>query len=96
MGCPDKIKFDLIGQKIAKDIKAEFPNADYVEIDGIRFDTESEMGVIRASQNGPYITVKYEAKDEAGYKKLRSTISQILHKYKEIDFKDGVNTDALD
>ena len=96
VACPDAVKFELISGPITKDIKKEFPKAQYVDIDGIRFDTQNEMGVIRASQNGPYITVKYEAKDEVGYSQMRKAISQILHKYKEIDFKEGVNTDALD
>lgn len=96
VGCPDKIKFELVSEKIRKDLETEFPNAAYVDIDGVRFDTEAEMGVIRASQNGPYLTIKYEAKDEANFAKMRQTLSKILHKYSEIDFKDGVNTDALD
>src|SRR3989344_3508299 len=96
VGCADNIKFDLISQKIAKDLKKVFPKAQFVEIDGVRFDTKDEMGVVRASQNGPYLTIKYEARDEAGFKKMRQVISAILHKYAEIDFKDGVNTDALD
>lgn len=96
VACPDNVKFDLISGPITKDIKGKFPKAEYVDIDGVRFDTENEMGVIRASQNGPYITVKYEGRDEVGYNKMRKIISGILHKYEEIDFKDGVNTDALD
>ena len=96
VGCADNVKFDLISQKIGKDLKKIFPNAQFVEIDGVRFDTKDEMGVVRASQNGPYLTIKYEARDEAGFKKMRQVLSEILHKYTEIDFKDGVNTDALD
>jgi len=96
VGCPDDVKFKLISEKIAKDVKEAYPQASYVEIDGIRFDTKEEMGVIRASQNGPYITVKYEAKTQAEFTKVRKILSQILHKYPEINFKEGVNTDALD
>jgi len=96
VGCPDAIKFKLVSGGITKDIKAAFPTAGYVEIDGVRFDTEHEMAVIRASQNGPYLTVKYEAKDAEEYVKLKKQLSEILHKYPEIDFKDGVNTDALE
>lgn len=96
VGCPDAVKFELISGKITADIKKAFPGADYVDIDGIRFDTKGEMGVIRASQNGPYITIKYEAKDEAEFKEVRKILSEILHKYLEIDFANGVNTDALD
>jgi len=94
--CPDNLKFDLVSGKINDAIKATFPHAEYVTIDGIRFDTENEMAVIRGSQNGPYLTVKYEAKDETNYAKMRKTISDILHTYPEINFSDGVNTDALD
>ena len=96
VGCADNVKFELISKKIASDIKREFPDATYIEIDGIRFDTEEGMGVIRASQNGPYLTIKYEARDKADFEKLRKILSAILHKCPEIDFADGVNTDALD
>ena len=96
LGCPDAVKFELIKTKITGDIKTAYPAADYVEIDGIRFDTKDEMAVVRASQNGPYITVKYEAKEEAKFKELRKILSEILHKYPDINFADGVNTDALD
>lgn len=96
VACPDAIKFQLISGAITKDVKDTFPTASYVEIDGIRFDTKDEMGVIRASQNGPYITVKYEARETGEYEKMKKIISEILHKYPEIDFKNGVNTDALD
>lgn len=95
LGCPDNIKFKLVSGGITQDIKAVYPNASYVEIDGVRFDTEGEMGVIRASQNGPYLTVKYEAKEAGQYLKLKKILNDILHKYPEINFKDGVNTDAL-
>ncbi|MDO8577112.1 MAG: phosphomannomutase/phosphoglucomutase [Candidatus Daviesbacteria bacterium] len=96
VGCPDNIKFKLVSEGITKDIKALYPTAFYVDIDGIRFDTDNEMGVVRASQNGPYLTVKYEAKDAEEYINLKKVLSKILHKYTEIDFKDGVNIDALE
>lgn len=95
VGCPDNIKFKLVSEKIANDIKSIYPKASFVEIDGIRFDTDILMGVVRASQNGPYITIKYEAKEKEEYTKLKNVLNDILHKYPEIDFKDGVNTDAL-
>lgn len=95
VGCPDDIKFKLVSEGVTKDIKARYPTASYVEIDGVRFDSENEMAVIRASQNGPYITIKYEAKDADEYVKLKKILADILHKYPEIDFTEGVNTDAL-
>lgn len=95
LGCPDDIKFQLIDNQIAKELKKLYPQATYVDIDGIRFDTQTKMAIIRASQNGPYITIKYEAKTKPEYEELKKQIASILHRYPEIDFSSGVNTDAL-
>ncbi|QQG43884.1 MAG: phosphomannomutase/phosphoglucomutase [Candidatus Roizmanbacteria bacterium] len=96
VGCADNIKFQLVNDKIGIDIKKMYPNASFVEIDGVRMDTDNEMLIVRASQNGPYLTVKFEGRDENGYNKLKNQVNEILHKYSEIDFKSGVNTKALD
>ncbi len=96
LGCPDNIKFPLIDNQIAADLKEMFPDAEYIDIDGFRADTKDEMIIIRASQNGPYITIKFEAKTKQRYEQLKKEIKAILLKYKEIDFSTGVNTDALD
>ncbi len=96
VGCPDGLKFDLVNQKIGGEMKKLYPNATYVEIDGVRMDTEAEMLIVRASQNGPYLTVKFEGKTQEAYNKLKMQVSEILHKYPEIDFTSGVNTKALE
>ncbi|MDO8503109.1 MAG: phosphomannomutase/phosphoglucomutase [bacterium] len=96
LGLADDIKFKLIEGPIANDLKSLFPGAQYLTIDGMRVDTESEMAVIRASQNGPYITIKFEAQDIERYNSLKEKISSLLHKYEEIDFKSGVNTSAFE
>jgi len=53
------------------------------------------MIIIRASQNGPYLTVKFEAKSKDKYNFLKKQVNEILHKFKEIDFKSGVNVQSL-
>lgn len=95
VGCPDSIKFDLVSKKIGAEIKKLYPKADYVEIDGVRMDTKEEMLIVRASQNGPYLTVKFEGKTQLKYNLLKTQINEILHKFKEIDFLKGVNVDSL-
>lgn len=95
-GCPDSIKFRLVNEQIGNDIKKLYPNGKFIEIDGVRMDTEKEMFIIRASQNGPYVTVKFEAKTQEAYDILKKQISDMLHKYKDVDFKSGVNTYALE
>ena len=96
VGCPDDVKFQVVSEKIGGEVKKVFPKARYVEIDGVRMDTDEEMLIVRASQNGPYLTVKYEAKTKSQFASLRKVISSILHKFPQVDFKVGVNTDALD
>lgn len=95
VGCPDAVKFDLVSQKIGGEIKKLYPTARYTEIDGVRMDTMDEMLIVRASQNGPYLTVKFEAKVQVQYDLLRKQVGEILHRYSEVDFTKGVNTDSL-
>lgn len=96
VGCPDNIKFDTVSNKIGGQMKKLYPNAKYVEIDGVRMDTEKEMLIVRASQNGPYLTVKFEGKTQETYDNLKGQVSKILHGIKEVDFKSGVNINALE
>ena len=59
-------------------------------------DLPDRMAIVRASQNGPYITVKFEGKTQAVYDEMKHTLKEILSKYAEIDWKAGVNIHALD
>jgi phosphomannomutase/phosphoglucomutase len=95
VGCPDAVKFQIVSEKIGGEIKKQYPNASYVEIDGVRMDTDDEMLIVRASQNGPYLTIKFEGKTQESYNSLKKIASEILHKFAEIDFQSGVNTQAL-
>lgn len=96
VGCPDRTKFALVSEKIGGAMKKLYPDAQYVEIDGVRMDTEKEMLIVRASQNGPYLTVKFEGKTQRVYDMLKKQINEILHAFPEVDFKSGVNTNALE
>jgi phosphomannomutase/phosphoglucomutase len=96
LGLADDIKFKIINEKISLDIKNLFPNATYTDIDGFRVDTRDEMVIIRASQNGPYITVKFEGRNKDQYDFLKLRIKEILKKYSEIDWSVGVNIHAFE
>lgn len=96
LGLADAIKFKLIDEKISLDIKNLYPDAAYVDIDGFRADTKDEMVIIRASQNGPYITIKFEGRTQEQYDNLKAKIRGILKKYSEIDWKAGVNIHAFE
>lgn len=96
LGVADDIKFDFIKNKIYPEFKTAWPRAHFTLLDGVRVDTTDEMVAIRASQNGPYLGMKFEAKTQEQYENLKKRIKKILLKYKEIDWVNGVNTEALD
>ncbi len=96
LGLADAIKFKFIQEKIAPDLKKLYPNAEYLDIDGIRMDTPETMAIVRASQNGPYITIKFEGKTEDQYHTLKNQMRGILKAHPEIDWSYGVNTNAFD
>lgn len=95
LGCADNIKFDFVDNQITKEFKKNFPGAKFTKIDGIRMDTKEEMVIIRASQNGPYLTIKFEAKKQKQYNLLKKTLYDILKKYRQVDFSYGVNLSAF-
>jgi len=95
-GLSDDIKFKLIDTEIKADFKSTWTNAKFNEIEGIRMDTDDSMAIVRASQNGPYITVKFEGKTQEIYDDVKVKVREILKKYPQIDWSKGVNTHALD
>ena len=96
LGLPDDITFKVIKNVITTDLKREVPTGEYNSIDGVRVDTDTAMVTIRASQNGPYITIKFEGKTKKEYESLKKTIKKILQSHSEIDWTTGVNTNAVD
>lgn len=95
VGCPDNLKFAFVENQIGSALRKLYPHADYVTIDGVRLDTAEEMIIVRASQNGPYLTVKFEAKTQEKYEELKKQVSAILRQFQEIDWSSGVNVEAL-
>lgn len=98
LGLADDIKFKLIDNQIAKDFRETWPDAEFTTIDGIRMDLPDRMAIVRASQNGPYVGIKYEAKTKEEYQDVKNKLVTILKKYPEVNFDDpiAVNTHALD
>ena len=100
IGSPDEKKVGLM-TKISAVLKKDFPQAEVIDDDragdGVRLDMPDSMFVIRYSQNGPYLTIKFEAKTQSKYDELKHYISQLLHSFPgEIDWSFGVNLDSLE
>lgn len=102
IGCPDDKKAGVI-KDLSEKFKADFPEADITDDskipgdDGVRADFKDGMMIFRYSQNGPYITVKFEAKDKKTYDKRREYTRAVLKSYPEMVWKDDlcVNLDVL-
>lgn len=98
IGCPDELKVALM-EKMAGKLRQDFPQAQVVDDeragDGVRLNMEDSMFVVRYSQNGPYLTVKFEARTPEKYEELRNYIRTLLHEYSEVDWSFGVNVESL-
>ncbi len=103
IGCPDAKKIEVINELSVK-FKRDFPEAQITDKtvipddDGIRADFSDGMMIFRYSQNGPYITIKFEAKDQAKYEERRKYIRDLLKNYPEMIWKDDlcVNLESLE
>lgn len=99
--CPDDKKVKLM-DTVATKLRADFDGAEVIDDqragDGVRLELDDAMLVIRYSQNGPYITIKFEAKTEMRYEELRKYIAEMLHSHPEIDWENSIsaNVGALD
>ncbi|HEU4966021.1 MAG TPA: phosphomannomutase/phosphoglucomutase [Candidatus Saccharimonadales bacterium] len=102
LACADDKKVALV-EKLVPILKSDFPEAEIVDDeragDGVRLETpDDRMFVIRYSQNGPYLGIKFEAKSPEAYDKLRSYLAELLHRFPEVDWQSKIaaNTDALE
>lgn len=95
--CADEEKVALI-DKLAVILRKDFPNADVIDDeragDGLRLETKDDMFVLRYSQNGPYVTIKFESRSEEGYEKLKIYIANLLHTFPEVDWDNPISTNV--
>lgn len=99
VGCPDDVKV-LLMEKLAKILHIDFPDAEVISDeragDGVRLDMSDSMFIVRYSQNGPYLTIKFEASTKEKFEELKKYINTLLHDQEEIDWSFGVNVESLD
>jgi len=99
LGCADDKKVKLI-ENISAQLVKDFPEADVINDeragDGVRLNLPDAMLVVRYSQNGPYLTIKFEAKTQARYDELKKYLKKLLVEHTEIDWGSGVNVEALE
>ncbi len=96
LGVPDESKISLVEKEIRHDLTARWPHTTVSDLDGIRVDDPEFMAVVRASQNGPYITVRFEATGEKLYNEIKTELKKILSRHHVINWSENINGYALD
>ncbi len=99
LACPDDKKVLLI-EKISQVLEIDFPQAEVISDeragDGVRLNLNDSMFVVRYSQNGPYLTIKFEAQTQEKYAELKKYLNKLLRSYGEVNWESGtVNVEAL-
>jgi len=102
IGCPDEHKARIV-RAICEKFRADFKTAEITDEtvipgdDGCRADFNDGIIVFRYSQNGPYVTIKFEAKDEDTYLARKKYIRRMLENFPEMIWKDElcVNLESL-
>jgi phosphomannomutase/phosphoglucomutase len=102
LSCADDKKVALV-DKLSPILRQDYPDADVIDDegragDGVRLEMTDAMFVLRYSQNGPYLTIKFEAKTPEEYEKLRVYIAELLRRFPEVDWKSKIatNVEALE
>lgn len=103
ISCPDDKKVDVIADLSVK-FKKDFPDIEITDKniipddDGVRADFNDGMIIFRYSQNGPYITIKFEAKDQEKYNERKNYIRNLLKSNPDIIWEDElcVNSEYLE
>lgn len=97
LSCDDSKKVELI-TKLSPILKRDYPDAEVIDDeragDGIRLDLPDAMFVLRYSQNGPYLTIKFEAKTQEKYNELKSYIANLLRQFPEVDWESKIATNV--
>jgi phosphomannomutase/phosphoglucomutase len=97
LSCADDKKVALI-EKLDPILHKDFPEAEVIDDeragDGIRLELPDAMFVLRYSQNGPYLTIKFEARTEPEYKRLQHYLAGLLHGFPEIDWHNSIATNV--
>lgn len=80
----DADKFDLVDQLIDA---ADFEDASFTTIDGLRVDFSDGWGLVRASNTEPALTLRFEADDQETLDEIKGAFRELLQEVREdLDF----------
>ncbi len=100
LACADDKKVALV-EKLVPIVKKDYPDAEVIDDeragDGLRLETPDTMFVVRYSQNGPYLGIKFESRTKEGYEKIRKYLTDLLRQFPEVEWENKIaaNVEAL-
>ncbi len=78
--CPDDRKVAVV-EEAARELRARYES---IEIDGIRAIFPDGWALVRASNTGPNLTLRYEAKSEEGLAEIDQVMREVLSKHVDV------------
>lgn len=73
LDCPDDLKFDVVARATER-LRARADVQSIIDVDGARALFDGGWGLVRASNTGPVLVVRCEARDEARLAEIRAII----------------------
>lgn len=87
--CADEKKYEVV-ERLTAELKKEYSPEKVIDINGARVYMEDGWGLVRASSNVPALVLVFEAKTEAGTKKIEAIFREKLARFSEVG-KDWVS-----
>ncbi len=76
--CPDEKKFKLV-ERVKEELRRDYK---IIDVDGVRVVFPDGWGLLRASNTGPLLVLRYEAESESRLEEIRSLIEGTLERLK--------------
>ena len=74
--CSNETKFDVV-EKVKQYVKQK--NYSFLDIDGVRVNFKESWGLIRASNTGPDLTLRFEATSEKELEKIKKEFTDVVN-----------------
>jgi phosphomannomutase / phosphoglucomutase len=77
INCPDEIKFDVV-KKLTEYYRSKFK---IIDIDGVRLVLDDGWGLVRPSNTGPILVLRFEAKTEEALERIQKMVNEDLDRF---------------
>ena len=74
--CSNETKFDVV-EKVRQYVKQK--GYSFLDIDGVRVNFKESWGLIRASNTGPDLTLRFEATTEKELEKIKKEFTDVVN-----------------